>query len=227
MPDLTGSVRRARLLCDVKEPGYRGDRLVETSTGSMRDIRRTPPVPFSPRSRLWKDTSTRCFRIVRTAWAVVRLKVFPLDQRSLLGRMWKCGIPRTARYTVLDKYDIALDLLAKPPFERDQEPYQGASALIALRNALIHVEPEFYPVPNLRGDPIAQHVLPKLEKKLRGRFALNPLAHEQFGFFPDKCLSAGCAKWAVQVSASLVHTFVKRMGIVERFKDPVARLMSI
>ena len=34
------------------------------------------------------------------------------------------------------------------------------------------------------------------------------------------------AKWAVQMSISLVYTFVKRMGIVERFKDPIARLMS-
>lgn len=149
-----------------------------------------------------------------------------IDERSLLGRLWKRGVPRTARFAVLDKYDIALDLLAKPPFDRGQEPFQGASALIALRNALIHFEPEFYPVPNLRGDPIPQDVLPDLEKKLHGRFALNPLAYDQFGFFPDKCLSAGGARWAVESSTSLVYAFVKRMGIVERFKDPIASIMS-
>ena len=148
------------------------------------------------------------------------------DERSLLGRMWNRGVPRTARFSVLDKYDITLDLLAKPPFDRGAEPYQGVTALLALRNALMHFEPDFYPVPNPRGDPIPQDTLPNLEKKLRDRFALNPLAYDQFGFFPDKCLSAGCARWAVDSATSLVHAFVKRMGIVERFKDPIASLMS-
>ena len=143
------------------------------------------------------------------------------DDQATLGRMWRRGIPRTARYAVLEKYDIALDLLGKATFEPGVSPYQGASALVALRNALIHYEPDFYPVPG-PGRPVDPAAAPALEKRLRGKFALNPFAREGYGFFPDHCLSAGCCAWALEASFSFAMDFIGRMGIVERWKAPLA-----
>jgi hypothetical protein len=148
------------------------------------------------------------------------------DQQALLGRMWRRGIPRTARYTVTDKYEVALDLLAKEPFDRGKSNYQAVKSLVDLRNALIHYEPEMYPIPGPRNPQVPQDAMPKLESSLRGKFALNPFAREDFGFFPDKCLSAGCATWAVNASASFALEFVTNAGIVERWKNPVASLQA-
>lgn len=143
------------------------------------------------------------------------------DQQATLGRMSRRGVPRTARYPVLEKYDIALDLLAKAPLGAAAQPYQDASSLVKLRNALVHYEPEFYPVPGPLRDSVDPRAAPSLEKRLRSKFPLNPLAATGYGFFPDHCLSAGCAAWAVEVSLSFVKSFVERVGIVER-KSPIA-----
>ena len=143
------------------------------------------------------------------------------EQVGLLGRLWERGIPRTARFSILQKYEIALDLLGRPQVDRGAAPYQDASALVDLRNALVHFEPELYPVPGPQAPSVPQEAQPPLERKLRGRFVLNPLAREDFGFFPDQCLGAGCAQWAVSTSLSFVRSFVDHAGIVERFKGPI------
>ena len=38
-------------------------------------------------------------------------RTFPIEKVELIKKMWEKGIPRTARYRVLEKYDILLDFL--------------------------------------------------------------------------------------------------------------------
>jgi hypothetical protein len=148
------------------------------------------------------------------------------EQQATLGRMWRRGIPRTARYSILEKYEVALDLLAKEPFDRGAAPYQDASALTELRNALVHYEPEFYPIPHPLKPVVPQAAMPGLEKRLRGKFTLSPFADPGYPFFPDHCLSAGSAAWSVQSALAFVEAFLHKAGIVERFKYPLGKVPS-
>ena len=49
---------------------------------------------------------------------------------ALMADMWKHGMPRTARYPVLDKYAIALSLARKEPMEKGAAPWQPTALLI-------------------------------------------------------------------------------------------------
>jgi hypothetical protein len=141
-------------------------------------------------------------------------------EEELLGRMWRRGVPRTARYAILEKFDIALALLGREVFDRGAEPYQSAASLVRLRNALVHFEPEDYPVESPYSEPIERADMPNLQKDLAGRFDLNPLARDDYPFFPDKCLSAGCVSWTISSSYSFGEAFLSRLGVVESYKDP-------
>jgi len=110
---------------------------------------------------------------------------------NLMSKMWERGVPRTARYSVLEKYEIALDLAGLERFERGQNPFQDAKLVTDLRNAMIHWEPEWMPTGSTAVELEESH---KFEKSLRGKFALNPLTGVGNPFYPDKCLSHGCAQ---------------------------------
>ena len=127
-----------------------------------------------------------------------------------MAALWAHGVPRSARYSVLEKYDIALLISDREPFHRGREPYQGAKLVVELRNALIHYEPEWIV---LRAEQAAgRQVGHKFDDRLRGRFAENPHADPQDAFFPTRCLSAGCADWAVKASRSFVSEFWQKLG---------------
>jgi len=128
---------------------------------------------------------------------------------TLMADMWKHGIPRTARYPVLDKYAIALSLARKEPMEKGAVPWQPTALLIQLRNALIHYEPEWLPT-NVNN---AEDEVHKLAKALRGRFTPNPLTGAGNPYYPDKVLGHGCTEWAVRTSTEFVDEFARRLGI--------------
>lgn len=127
------------------------------------------------------------------------------DVIFLLSRMWSLGVPKTASYPVLDKYLIALALADRPGFDKGAAPYQDVRLLIKLRNALVHFEPE-YTARDASGSR-------RLEQNLRGRFPLNPLTGSRTPFFPELCMSHGCAKWAVESSVKFVDDFCSRMAL--------------
>ena len=134
-------------------------------------------------------------------------RIASLPGRSIMGRLWKKGIPRTASYSILDKYDIALELNEKPTFDVGASPYQDVKLLIELRNALIHYEPE-----TIVGH--SDHEAPqphKFEKRLKGKFPINTLTGLGNPFYPDKVLGAGCAKWAVSASIAFTDDFFHRL----------------
>jgi hypothetical protein len=65
------------------------------------------------------------------------------NTKILMANMWKLDIPRTARFSILEKFQIALTLASKEMFEKGKSPYQDAALLITLRNSLVHYEPEW------------------------------------------------------------------------------------
>jgi hypothetical protein len=128
--------------------------------------------------------------------------------KLLMADMWKRGIPRTAQYQIIEKYQIALTLARKTPFELDRPPFQDVQTLIIIRNALIHYEPVWA---SAEEEKAHKKILSLKQEK---KFALNPLRTGKSNpFFPDKCLSHGCAKWAFNSSVQFVEEFFSRMNI--------------
>jgi hypothetical protein len=123
---------------------------------------------------------------------------------ALIRNLWNRGIPRTARYPILEKYQIALTILGRETFPEGKAPFQDAAIVIELRNLLVHHEMTWQSVGLLTNETI-EH---KIAKKLRYKFRLNPGSPESSPFWPYRCLSAGCALWAVDSAIELVDDFI-------------------
>lgn len=130
--------------------------------------------------------------------------------RTLISRMWELGVPKTARYSVLEKYQIALTLCDKELTEKGKPPFQDIQLLIQLRNALTHYEPEW--VTTLSDLP-EKITVQTLEKKLKNKFVTNPFVLDIDPFFPDKCLSYDCAKWAISNSIEFTQEFYSKLEL--------------
>ncbi len=140
-------------------------------------------------------------------------KTINVDNHDVIAKLWDKGIPRTARYSILDKYDIALYLTKGKEFDKSCYPYQDVDALIKLRNSLIHYE------------PIWQEVSPcknpnRLEQLLKGKYKPNPFLNEKTEpFFPFRCLSSDCLIWSIKCSITFVRNFYDNIKIDRTFKN--------
>lgn len=127
---------------------------------------------------------------------------------SVMNQLWKIGIPRTASYPILKKYQIALIQLGIETFAEGEKPYQDASLVIDLRNALVHYETT--PEPIEVESEQSQFKAHKFKNKLIGKFPQNPLCADWAPFWPIKCLGSGCAFWAAQSAFNFVDAFFER-----------------
>jgi hypothetical protein len=94
--------------------------------------------------------------------------------------------------------------------QKGKEPYQSASSLVILRNAIIHFKPEW-------DDERRSHQT--LEKRLSNLFRPSELTAQARGgmvWFPYKCLGAGCARWAIDTVIKFNQKFSQKMEIRER-----------
>lgn len=125
---------------------------------------------------------------------------------SDVGRAWTS---RTDRRAVLGKYALASDLLRIKSLDPRAEPYTSTELVIQLRNILVHYRPSSR----------SAHDMSSFEESLKVRFPENKLMNGSGNpFFPDKCLGAGCASWAVSAVENLASEFFKRLGIQPNFK---------
>jgi hypothetical protein len=138
----------------------------------------------------------------------------PDNIRTRFARMWAEGIPRTARYSILNKYQIALTLAEKEMLDASAAIVQNVTALVALRNQFVHYEPEWILDHTTEGAQKEKH---RFEKLLAGRFPLNPLTGRDNPFYPDKVLGHGCAAWAVASTISFAEEFCARLGVLPTF----------
>lgn len=134
---------------------------------------------------------------------------FDLPNYSCLVNNWKNGFPRTAKYTVVEKYRIALEIMCIDPVSNDRYPLQDIIKLIKLRNALVHFEPET--TISFSSCGIDSSQIHKFEKDFVGKFKLHPLTGEGNPFYPDKLLCAECAKWSVKSSIDFTDLFFSRI----------------
>jgi hypothetical protein len=122
---------------------------------------------------------------------------------AVLGRFWS----DIERAPVLHRYQVVLMVADAERFDERRAPFQDADSLMKLRDALVHFRPE---------RPESRRRLRTLEQRLRNRFDPNPLAAADGGWFPDLCLSAACAEWAVQSADGFTEDFCKRMALPAR-----------
>lgn len=127
-----------------------------------------------------------------------------VEIRVRLAQGWKHG---TDRMSVLAKFQMALTLAGQEPFDPGAEPYQGVNLLRRLRNKLVHFEPESAQAGLEEGEE-------EFERKFQGKFDASPrFAKSGNPFWPDKCLSHGCAKWCVQSALSFAGEFFARLNV--------------
>ena len=105
---------------------------------------------------------------------------------------------------ILNKYQLALSVSDGDPFDQSASPYFDADSLLRLREAVLNY---------LNFRPVGRR---DLHRRLDGKFPLNPYAAEDARWFPDRCLGAGCAKWAVSTAEVFGDDFCRRMGIPAR-----------
>ena len=125
------------------------------------------------------------------------------SQIHILAELWDT----VEQHSILGKYQIALAACGKDRFDKGGEPFQGADALVKMRNALIHYRPEW-------DDELEEHK--KLQVRLSDRFSPNPLMAAGSLWFPHLCMGAGCAQWAVRQVAEFSKEFCARMSIPSR-----------
>lgn len=141
-------------------------------------------------------------------------RIASLPARNLMANLWRKGIPRTAAYSIVEKYEIALELNGKPAFNTGSSPCQDVKLLIELRNALIHYEPETIVRHSGHENPQPH----KFEKRLKGKFPINTLTGLGNPFYPDKVLGAGCAQWAVRAAVAFTDDFFQKLGITPTYE---------
>jgi hypothetical protein len=149
------------------------------------------------------------------------------DELKLLVRIWT--VRTTRRLPLFTKYDLALSVSGRNPIPRGKEPYLTVLLVQFLRNRLVHFSPDWTVVSSPEEiEP------PDVEKRLRGRFPESPLARpiEALGgrapapFFPSRCLSHGCASWAVVGALAFADEFFNRLGVTPRYHDEKNRLTT-
>jgi len=111
----------------------------------------------------------------------------------------------------LEKYQLALMVTNNIPFDKAKKPYQDVYLIFALRNLLVHYEPEWiesYIVGNY-----SKIRVQKIEQKLKGKFLPNKHVDSSSHFFPDKCLSKGCLDWVITSVMTFIDMFHEKIGL--------------
>ncbi|MBF6164915.1 hypothetical protein IU486_09030 [Streptomyces gardneri] len=136
------------------------------------------------------------------------------DAAALLRELWTHPA-RLERAGTLEKYQVALVAARKPRLAMGDKPYQWASKLISLRNALVHFKPEWQMDDN-------EHAQ---EKNLKGVFSDSTLYTSPVQpWYPRVCLASGCAVWAHSTAVRFVDIWWHLLGLERDYHEDL-RLM--
>ena len=127
------------------------------------------------------------------------------------------------RGRMLDRYQKALRAIGKNPFKADTQPYRSVSLLVELRNFIVHFPADWLAIADEQSGHLPQAELPRIERQLKRQFPSTKFADPSKPFFPDHCLSAGCAEWAADSSLAFAQQFSTRAGVVMKHLKPVIR----
>lgn len=116
-----------------------------------------------------------------------------------LNNYWKI----IEKSSMLNKYQLALAFDHKTKFDQANNTYKSVNSLIQLRHELVHPKPEWDTNPIISNN---------LEKLLENKFSLTPFQSNNT-FFPRRCLSYGCCKWAVITVYNFIGDFYKKLDL--------------
>lgn len=122
------------------------------------------------------------------------------------------------RQSLTDKFDLFLRLREAPAIDRGKTPYQDIRALVELRNALTHIQPEW---------DDEQSIHKKVSNALRGKFSPSPFLSKTDPLFPKGWATAECTKWAVNACQKFVFTFADLATLEYRFEKYGERLIQV
>ena len=127
------------------------------------------------------------------------------ETKRLLAGLWE----RIERWSIIEKYQAALLCSGVEPFGKGQPPYQDAKLLIDLRNQLVHA----------RAKTLTTGDEDNLSKRLKTRFKPSRLMNNTANpYFPDHCLGAGCAGWAVVSAQAFADEFFRGVGMQPNYQ---------
>lgn len=107
------------------------------------------------------------------------------------------------RRPLVERYSLVHTHIVGRPLPLNHGIAQEASALVALRDEIVHYKTEW------RDEAV---VSSRLEKMLRSRITLNPF---QCGdvFFPEQCVSANSSRWATTTARAFIVSFASDTGV--------------
>lgn len=135
--------------------------------------------------------------------------IFPELRVEVMAKLWELYEQKPT----LEKFEFALLLKSGPAFDRGASPYQDVSAIVRLRNGLIHFKPEWFS---------EQEEHAKLSALLKHRATLSPFFPVVEPLFPRGWTSHATAKWVIQSVLTFILEFEQRTNVDQRmakFKD--------
>jgi hypothetical protein len=118
--------------------------------------------------------------------------------RSMQEKKWKLVVDTLmdqSRLSLEDKYLLFAQLRLGKTFDKSAEPFQSFSLLIALRNALVHYQPEFAPIESFPCRKI---------QRLESKFRFTSNEHGAKMSWDDQVLNAECAYWACWTARKMI-----------------------
>ncbi len=107
------------------------------------------------------------------------------------------------RSPILNKYQFALRATGCAEFDKSGAPFHDANIPVQLRNELVHSR--------ANTDRIDSERQQRLRSRTEGLFPPNALMQGSSNpYFPDHCLGAGCAEWAVKSALAITDEFLTR-----------------
>jgi hypothetical protein len=123
----------------------------------------------------------------------------PRRELTSLHRVWS----NATDAEVLQRYQQALAVADGDRYQANREPYASADAVIRLREYLVEYTPK----------SVLKDEEGEMEKRLQALFSASSIAEADAPWFPDRCMGAGCAEWAVKVVQDFTDDFSKRMQL--------------
>lgn len=113
------------------------------------------------------------------------------------------------RMTLIEKCQTMLKAANLQPLPEGKGSLQHLAVLIDLRNELVHSKPVY----RAHGRSVPQKDRDPLERKLTGKFKPSLLVPKNHPFIWERCLSMGCAQWAVRTQLEFRNDLFRRLGI--------------
>lgn len=112
------------------------------------------------------------------------------------------------RANFLKKGELILHLLEKPALDRGGQVYEETDLLIKLRNEITHYKSQW-------GNEMEQKkFIASLKQPKKSEFPSPPwFAGSGVNFFPQQCLGAKRASWAVDTSMAYLKAFYEKLGV--------------